>query len=74
MKWISKDNLNAKKKDLFSAIKGNTISDKMITVFAHNGRSLSKHIDDIVNDDRIINNDIIDLQKHKSIHQILPAK
>ena len=46
----------------------------MITVFAHNGRSLSKHIDDIVRDDRIINNDIIDLQKHKSIHQILPAK
>ena len=30
-------------------------------MFVHNVRSLSKYIDDIVSDDRIINNDIIDL-------------
>ena len=30
-----------------------------LQVFVHNVRSLSKYIDDIVSDDRIINNDII---------------
>ena len=45
--------------DLFSTIKRNNISDNTITVFVHNLRSLSKHINDIACDDRIINNDII---------------
>ena len=45
--------------DLFSTIKRNNISEGMILVFAHNVRSLSKHIDDIINDDKIINNYII---------------
>ena len=49
-----------KQNDLFSTIKRNNTSDNAITVFCHNARSLSKHIDDIVSDDRvIINNDII---------------
>ena len=48
-----------KQNDLFSTIKRNNTSDNSITVFVHNVRSLSKHINDIVCDDRIINNDII---------------
>ena len=47
-----------KQNDLFSTIKRNNTSDNSITVFVHNVRSLSKHINDIVCDDRIINNDI----------------
>ena len=43
---------------LFPTIKGNNISNNTITIFVHNARSLSKHMDDIVSDDRIINNDI----------------
>ena len=35
------------------------MSDDTITVFVHNVRSLSKHTDDVVSDDRIKNNDII---------------
>ena len=35
--------------------KKNNISGNIITVFVHNVRSLSKHIDDIVSDDRIRN-------------------
>ena len=45
-----------KQNDLFSTIKTNNDT---IRVFAHNVRLLSKHINDIVCDDRIINNDII---------------
>ena len=45
--------------DLFSTIKINNIADNTITAFVHNVRSLSKHINDIVSDNRIINNDII---------------
>ena len=48
-----------KQNDLFSTIKSNNISDKTITVFVQNAQSLSKHINDIGSDDRIINNDII---------------
>ena len=44
-----------KQNDLFSTIKRNNTSDKTIIVFVHNLRSLSKHIDDIVSDGRIIN-------------------
>ena len=48
-----------KQNDLFSTIKRNNASDKTITVFVRNVRSLLKHLEDIVSDDRIINNDII---------------
>ena len=48
-----------KQNDLLSTIKRSNISDDAITVFVHKVRSLSKHTDDIVSDDRIINNDII---------------
>ena len=37
----------------------------MQIVFVYNARSLSKHIDDIVSDDRIINNDIIGFTETK---------
>ena len=52
-----------KENDSFSTIKRYSISDDAITIFAHNVRSLSKRIDDIVNDDRIMNNGIIVLTK-----------
>ena len=48
-----------KQNELFFTIKGNNISDDTIIVFVHNVQSFSKHIDDIVSDARIINNDII---------------
>ena len=48
-----------KQNDLFSTIKRNNISGNTITVFVHSARSLSKHINDTICDDRIINNDII---------------
>ena len=40
-------------------IKTNTISDDTNTAFLHNSKSFSKHLDDIVSNDRIVNNDII---------------
>ena len=49
--------------DLFSTIKRNTISDDEIIVFADNVGLLSKHIDNIKNDDRMINIDIIGFTK-----------
>ena len=52
-------NERLKQNDLFSTIKRNNISDNTITVFVHNARSLSKHINDIACNDRIINKDII---------------
>ena len=48
-----------KQKDLFFTMKKNNTSDDTITVFAHNVGSFSKHIDDTVSDNRIINNDAI---------------
>ena len=48
-----------KQNDIFSTIKRNNTSDDTIIVFVQNVRSLSKHINDIVSDDRITNNDII---------------
>ena len=48
-----------KQNDIFSTIKRNNTSDDTIIVFVQNVRSLSKHINDIVSDDRIANNDII---------------
>ena len=50
-----------KQNDLFSTTKRNNISDRMIAVFVHIIRPLSKHIVDIVSDDRITNNGIIGL-------------
>ena len=54
-----------KQNDLFSTIKRNNISDNTITVYFHNVRSLSKHINDIVCDNRIINNGIIGFTETK---------
>ena len=48
-----------KQSDLFSTIKRNIISDNTLTVLVRNFRSLSKHVDHIVNDDRKINNSIV---------------
>ena len=48
-----------KQNDLFSTVKRNTVSDDAITVSIHNVRSLSKHIDDMASDVRIIKNHII---------------
>ena len=48
-----------KQNDLFSTIKRNTYSDDTLTILVVNVRSLSKHIDDRVSDDRIINDGII---------------
>ena len=40
-------------------MKRNTLSDDTLKIFVHNVRSLSKHVADIVSDDRIMNNGII---------------
>ena len=48
-----------KRNDLSFAIKRNNISDNIITVFFHSARSLTKRIDDIISDDKLINNDIM---------------
>ena len=37
-------------------------------------RPLSKHIDDIASEDRIINNDITEFTQTEILHQILLAK
>ena len=47
--------------DLFSTLKRSIISDDTITILVHNVRSLSKHVNDIVSDSRIMNNDILGL-------------
>ena len=43
----------------FSTIKRTITSGEKVTVFVHNVRSFSKHVDKIVSDDRIIDNDVI---------------
>ena len=48
-----------KQNDLFFTIKRNAISGDPVTVLVHNVRSLARHVDDIVSDKRIINNNII---------------
>ena len=49
--------------DLFSKIKRNVISGDKVTLLVHDVRSLPRHIDDIVSDNRIINNNIIGFTK-----------
>ena len=48
-----------KQNDLFSTIKRNAFSSDTVTLLVHNVRSLSRHVDDVVSDNRIINNDVI---------------
>ena len=48
-----------KQNDLFSTVKRNAISGDTVTVLVHNVRSLPRHVNDILSDNRIINNDII---------------
>ena len=48
-----------KQNDLFSTIKRNAISGHIVQVLVHNVRSLPRHADDIVSENRIINNGII---------------
>ena len=48
-----------KQNDLFSITERNAISGNTVTVLVHNVRSLPRHLDDIVSDNRIINDDII---------------
>ena len=48
-----------KQNDLFSTIKRNAISCDTVTVLVHIVRSLSRHVDDLVSDNRIINSNII---------------
>ena len=48
-----------KQNDLFSTVKRNAISWDTVTVLVHNVRSLPRHVDDILSDNRIINDDII---------------
>ena len=50
--WTSETN------DLCYSIKVNTFSDDTVTIFVHNVISLWRYIDDIVSNDRIIDNDI----------------
>ena len=48
-----------KQNDLFSSVKRNAISCDTVTVLVHNVRSFPRHVDDILSDNRIINNDVI---------------
>ena len=47
-----------KQNNLFFTIKRNAVSGDIVTVLVHNVRSLPRHVDDIISDNRIINNDI----------------
>ena len=63
-----------KQHDFFTVTR-NIISDDAIIVFVHNMRSLFKHIDNIVRDNRIINNDIIGCtETNQSIRFYLKSK
>ena len=53
-----------KRNYLFSAIKRNAISNDTVTVLVYNVRSLPRHVDDIVSDNRIINNAIIRIYRN----------
>ena len=56
-----------KENELFFTFKRSIISDNTITILVHNVISLSKHVNDKVNDSRIMNNDIIGLTKTRII-------
>ena len=45
----------------YDSLRRSTISGDTITILVHNMRSLSKHVNDIVSDSRIMNNAIIGL-------------
>ena len=58
-----------KQNDLYSSIKLSNILDNTITTFPSNAQALSKEINDMVSEDRIINNNIIgftETQTHSS--------
>ena len=78
---INKDALleyeGLKRNDLFTTIKRSAFSGDTFTVLVQNVRSLSKHLDNIVPSNRVINNDMTEthyLQRHKIIRQILLGK
>ena len=48
-----------KQNDLFTTIKRNAISDNTLKTLTYDVRSLSKYVNDIVSDDRKMNNGII---------------
>ena len=48
-----------KQNDLFPTVKRNVVSGNTVTVLVHDVRSLPRHVDGILNDNRIINNNII---------------
>ena len=50
-----------KQNDIFSTVKRNVVSGNTVTVLVHNVRSLPRHVDDILSDNRIINNSIVGL-------------
>ena len=47
-----------KQNDIFSTINGNAISADTVAVVVHNVRSLPRQVNDVISDNRIINNDI----------------
>ena len=50
---------------MFSTKRRNTISGDTVTDLTHNVRSLSRHLDDIISDNRIVNSNIIEfMQTH----------
>ena len=55
-----------KRNYLFSTIKRNAISNDTLTVLVYNVRSLPRHVDDIVSDNRIINNAIIRIYRNRN--------
>ena len=61
---VNKDTLfeyeRLKEADLFSTIKRSAISGETVTVLVHNERSLPRHVDNIVSNNRTINNEIIE--------------
>ena len=67
---VNKDGLleyeRLKQNDLFSTVKRNAIWDETVTVLVHNVRSLPRHVDNIISDDGIINNNIIGLTETQS--------
>ena len=59
LKICNKSGASEREWFIFHSKKKKILSDDTITVFVQNTRSFSKHVDDIVSDDRIINNEII---------------